>query len=267
MLSNPEAVTLIVAPMEDEVAFLRSRLQDARRVPVKGAEVVVGQHLGARVALAVTGDGERNARRGLASVLAAVPAREIVVVGVAGALDAGSKVGDLVVCAQVLAEEGLVVHAADEALTALAARHAGSLRGVAVTSRDLADSPARKTALRALVDGAGPAVVDLESAIFAAAAARADLPWVVIRAVSDLATDSLPPLLNASRDEGGAVRRARVVRGLLRQPSLLKPLMALRARVQLCAVNLAAAVETVLGARAPARVRPVPLTVPQVKEA
>jgi nucleoside phosphorylase len=275
MSASREPVTVIVAPMEDELAFLRKKLQDVRPVPVKGAAVVVGRLGGAPVAVAVTGDGERNARGGLASVLAAVSAREIVALGVAGALDPASAVGDVVVCEHVLAEDGLAVHAADAELAARALRHPGSQRGIAVTSRDLADRPERKAALRALAGSeietrgwrSAVAVVDLESAVFAAAANRAEIPWVVVRAVSDRADESLPPLLNASRDEGGAVRRGRVVRGLLTQPSLLKPLLALRERVRSCAVNLTAVVETMLRARVHVEADPLPIRAPQVKEA
>lgn len=275
MSASRESVTVIVAPMEDEVAFLRTKLRDVRRLSVNGAEVVRGLLGEVPVVLAVTGDGERNARRGLASVLAAVPAREIIALGVAGALDPASAVGDVVVCEQVLAEDGLAVHAADPELAARALRCAGSQRGIAITSRDIADSPARKTALRRLAEtqshvrdaGSLVAVVDLESAVFAAAANRAELPWVVVRAVSDRATESLPPLLNASRDEGGAIRRGRVVRGLLLRPTLLKPLLALRERVRSCAVNLTAVVETMLRARVHVEADPLPIRAPQVKEA
>ncbi len=92
------------------------------------------------------------------------------------------------------------------------------------------------------------AVVDLESAAFAAAATRAGLPWVVLRAVSDTAADSVPALLNRSRDDGGAVRRGSVLRGLLTNPRALRPLLELRERVRLCAGRLADAVEmTMLG--------------------
>jgi hypothetical protein len=79
-----------------------------------------------------------------------------------------------------------------------------------------------------------------------AAATRAGLPWLVLRAVSDTAADSVPALLNQSRDDGGAVRRGSVVRGLLTNPGALLPLLALRERVRTCADLLAQGVERIM---------------------
>ena len=252
MGAGEEGVTLVVAAMEEEIAAFRGRLAEVVTVSVKNARVSVGRYRGTRVALAVTGDGERNARRGLAGVLAALPVREVLVVGVAGALSPGLKVGDLVVCERVLAEDGLEVHAADERLVARFARVPGCQRGLTVTARDVADSAARKQGLlglaEATVGGTPLSTVDLESAVFATTAARAQLPWVVLRSVSDLASEGLPPLLNASRDDGGAIRRLRVVRGLLTQPSLLKSLLGLRDRVRACADRLCEGIERAVGA-------------------
>ena len=62
-------LTGIVAAMEEEVADLRARLVGARAVRVAGANITVGWLARARVALAVTGDGERNARLGLHALL------------------------------------------------------------------------------------------------------------------------------------------------------------------------------------------------------
>ena len=62
----------IVAAMEEEVAHLRARIVGARAVALSAAHASPWARSGAaRVALAVTGDGERNARRGMAALLAA----------------------------------------------------------------------------------------------------------------------------------------------------------------------------------------------------
>jgi adenosylhomocysteine nucleosidase len=247
--------TGLVAAMEEEVAGVRARLVGARPVLLKGTHVTLGSLGGAPVALAVTGDGERNARRGLAALLAVQPVRRVIVVGVAGGLSPGLDAGTLVVGDWAMGEGDGIVHRADATLADLAATACGARRGIAVTATRIADTVAEKRRLRALATeawaaGEGrsppPAVVDLESAAFAAAATRADLPWLVLRAVSDTAVEPVPALLNQSRDEGGAVRRAQVVRRLLADPRALLPLLELRERVRTCAGRLAEALELIM---------------------
>jgi nucleoside phosphorylase len=233
-------LTGVVAAMEEEVADLRARLHGARTVAVAGAHVTLGWIGAGRVALAVTGDGDRNARRGLSALLAAQLVKRVLVVGVAGGLSPDLDAGALVIASSVInqADGGVAVTAtriADTAeekrsLLAMALVGAGHL---AAGARAAVSDPTAKWA----------AVVDLESAGFAAVAGATGVPWTVLRAVSDTAADSIPPLLNRSRDEGGAVRRRRVVWGLLTAPGALLPLLALRERVRACAARLAQAVE------------------------
>jgi len=244
------ALTAIVAALDDEVAPLRARLVGQRAAAATGARVTLGALGAAPVALAVTGDGERNARRGLAAVLAALPVRRVIVIGVAGGLTAGLDVEALLVVERVIDETDGSLHAADAALTEAAARISGARRGVAVTAVRIADTADEKRRLFALAgarlaaDGDAsnlPLVVDLESSVFAAVAGRAGVPWMCLRAVSDPAAESVPALLNRSRDVGGAVRRSRVVVGLLSRPGDLRRLLALRDRVRACASRLARA--------------------------
>ena len=253
-------VTGIVAAMEEEVVGVQARMVDARPVFLRGGRITLGWLGGARVALAVTGDGQRNARRGLAGLLAAQPLDRLIVVGVAGGLSPTLDVGTLVIGCRAISEADGSVHGADAKLVEVAALACGAERGVAVTATRIADTVDEKRRLLSLATAtlAGDqnrsrlsAVVDLETAAFAAAATRADLPWMVLRAVSDTAADSVPALLNRSRDDGGAVRRARVVRYLLTDPRALLPLLELRERVRTCASRLAEAVEsTMRGLRA-----------------
>jgi len=277
-----EPVTAIVAAMEEEIAALRVRLHDARPALVGGARVTLGRLGRTSVALAVTGDGERNARRGLAALLAVLPVRRLIVAGVAGGLSEELQGGALVIVDRVLDESDGNVYVADADLAAAAARACAAPRAIAVAAARIADSAAEKRRLLALaraadVDTRGaavsptapstapslppslpqplspvpsPAVVDLESAAFAAAARRAGIPWLVVRAVSDTAGESVPALLNRSRDAGGAVRRGRVVLGLLADPGAVRPLLALRERVRACADALARAVELTIEALA-----------------
>lgn len=245
-LASRDAVTGIVAAMPEELAPLRARVTGARRIDGGGSgpELVRGRLAGASVVLAVTGDGDRNARAGIASLLSSVSLDRLVAVGVAGALSPDLGAGDLVVSERVVSADGTRHFQADPRLCEGAARDARVRRGVVVTAGRIVDTVADKRSLLAAVrPGALAAVVDLESAAYAEAAAQAAIPWIVLRAVSDTAAEALPALLNRCRDDGGAVRRGKVAFELLGDPSALPVLLSLRRRVRGCAEELGRAVE------------------------
>ena len=248
-------VTGFVAAMPEEMAPLRSRVTDARRIGAgNGMELVAGRLYGASVVLAVTGDGERNARAGIAAMLAATPLDRLIAVGVAGALSGDLVAGALVASERVVTEDGAQTFCADGPLCARAIRDGGARAGLIVTAGRIIDTVADKqrllAAARAQVQAPAGAlavvVVDLESAAYAAAATRAALPFVIVRAVSDTADEALPALLNRCRDVGGAVRRGRVAFELLGNPGALPVLLSLRQRVRFCADALARAAEAMV---------------------
>jgi adenosylhomocysteine nucleosidase len=247
MASDDPRVTGVVAAMPEEMAPLRSRMSDAKRIVGHGIEIVSGRIGGMPVVLAVTGDGERNARVGIAALLAAVRLDRLIAIGVAGALSRDLAAGVLVVADRVVTEDGGEAFHADAPSSARAALQASARRGLVVTARRIADTVAEKQRLLAAAQaGSLVAVVDLESAAYAAAATRAALPFVVVRAVSDTADEALPALLNRCRDKGGAVRRGRVAFELLGDPGALPILLSLRQRVRLGAEALARATEAIL---------------------
>lgn len=240
--------------MPEEAAALRGALRATRRLRRIRPEIVSGQLAGASVALAVTGDGERNASAGIAALIATspVPLTRLLVIGTAGALSPALQAGELVVAERVTAERGARELAADPSVVELAVHYARARRAVFVSSERIADSVAEKRRLLHALGGGsgGAAVVDLESMTYAAAAQAAAIPWIVLRAVSDRADEGLPALLNRCRNDGGAVNRSRVLRGVLADPRALPALLHLRRRVAHCGVLLARAAESLL--RAPA---------------
>jgi len=242
----------IVAAMPEELAPLRARLVGATRASHAGLAVERGRLAGRQVALAATGDGARNARTGAAALLAAgSDVASLIVVGVSGALSPELATADLVVASRVIDEAGQA-READAARVAATVQATGGRAGVVVSARRIADSAEEKRRL-AQQAGAGPAVVDLESAAYVEAAAAAAIPWIVLRAVSDRADEALPALLNRSLDPGGAVNRGRVLRGLFGDPGALPQLLALRKRVGQCAEVLARAAVAALPVCAPMR--------------
>jgi adenosylhomocysteine nucleosidase len=239
-------VIAIAAALPEEMGPLRARLVGARRIPVSAALAVTGTLAGRKVALLVTGDGERNARAGVAALFDRLPITRLLVIGVSGALTSDLGPGTLLVGDRVCDGGGALHAPAPE--VAAAVQRTGARAATLVTARRIADSPdERARLLRLFGDWPGPAAVDLESAVFVRAAAGREIPWQVVRAISDTAEERLPALLNESRDDDdGAVRRGRLLRGLLLAPGALPALLSLRWRVGRCAQVLAAAAQLLL---------------------
>lgn len=232
--------TAIVAALPEEIAPLRARLPQLTRTRVRGLDTTLARLGAEAVVLAVTGDGARNAGAGIAALLEVVAVSRLIVIGVAGALTPDLEAGALVVAARVHDDGGASVLVPEEALVGAAARACGGRPATVITSARLADTPAaRRTLLARAGVGVATAVADLESAIYARAAAERGVPWVVLRAVSDTAAETLPALLERSRDPGGAVRRGRVLRGAAFSPGSIPALVRLRARLGRCAQALA----------------------------
>lgn len=222
----------IVAAMPEEVAPLRARLVGGR---LAGHEVVIE----------VTGDGAHNARTGAEALLARRKFDTLLVLGVSGALTPALRTADLIVGARVRDEEGRAHDASGAQVTALA-QATGGQPALIMSARKIADTveeKARLSRLASLEADGRPAVVDLESAAYVAAASAAHVPWIVLRAVSDTAGEALPGILNRSADSSGSVNRGRVLRGLFSDPGALPQLLALRKRVGQCADVLARAAE------------------------
>lgn len=229
---------LVLAPLPEEIWALRKRLTRVEHLEKPPLQRVWRGHLqGSPTVLAVTGDGERNARRGVEAALGTFQPSRLLVIGVAGALTPELGVGDVIAARQVLQPDGEPREPSPELLAR--AVEAGIAAGTVLTTRRLATTPEAKARLAALPGVAGPAVVDLESACYAEAADAAGVPWLVLRAVSDTAAESLPAYLEHCRDEGGAVRRGRVVLGALIRPWSLPALLRLGRRVRHCSAALA----------------------------
>ena len=275
-------ITAVITAMPEEAAALRAALRDVREVPGQhgqnardalhqpgriehlgrhshGPRTLVRGRLGSTaLVLAVSGDGELNAREHAAHLFAVLHGEieRLLILGVAGALSPALHVGDLIVADEVRAEAGGKAlygdHQWAERAEQLArAKHiagrASVQRGVALSARCIADTAHEKQRLLSLCNAAGkPCSVDLESFAYASAAETHCVPWLVLRAISDTADESLPEVLNRSRDAGGAVLRSRVLRSLLTDPRPLPKLLRLQRRVSRASVLLAGATAAVV---------------------
>lgn len=134
--------------------------------------------------------------------------------GLCGALDPDLKVGEGIIADGVISgEERWSTDAAWS--TRLRAALPGWRSGDVAAGDVIVGSPADKAALRRT---SGAATVDMESHAVAAAAAAAGVPFVVVRAVSDVADRALPKAALAGFKADGDPDIAAVIAALVRRP-------------------------------------------------
>jgi adenosylhomocysteine nucleosidase len=145
--------------------------------------------------------------------------------GVCGALAPDLSAGDLILPESVLGPTGERLNVTPTPYRR-ATELAGSARGgTLVTSREVVATAEAKAALFA---STGAVAVDMESALILAHAAGAGCPTLVVRAVSDTASESLPPELIDLVTPAGKLRTLRALALALTRPRVLPRALALR---------------------------------------
>lgn len=246
----------VVAALPEEVEPLRNRMADRTRERRTVAEtdrsipVDRGDLAGTRLAVAVTGDGRRNARSGLTEFLRSEPVGRLLMAGVGAGLGPDLEPCSLVLSREVRLGSGPPMQPVRGCLE-WASRRSEARLGTVVTVDEILSSPEQKSSLREELDAAGvdrgPAIADLESGHWAEVAEREGVSWLVLRGVSDDATEELPSFLDECRDEGGAVKRRSVVARAALHPASVPGLLRLRRRVRRCAERLASDLESLVG--------------------
>jgi hopanoid-associated phosphorylase len=160
-------------------------------------------------------------------------AEALISFGIAGALAPALTPGCLLVPRAVIDETGARYAVDSEWRTQIsdALRHAG-LRlddGDLLGAREAAASPARKAELYRVT---GAVAIDLESYLVAQAAARAYRPFLVLRAVSDSATQALPDAAVHGLAANGKPALGRVLLSVARDPRQIPALIKLAGDTQ-----------------------------------
>ena len=189
--------------------------------------------------LAVTGMGATAAARGARQLVAAGCTR-LVSFGMAGGLDPQLAAGTVVLPARVRDEAGRVFECGAEWRRALATRLAAGPagRGAAAAALVLAGdvsllsvaAPLATIAGKAMAFARGNAAVDMESFAVAEVATAAGVPVLVVRVITDTASDALPSIVGAALDARGEANLPRLLAGLLRHPGQLPALLSLARR-------------------------------------
>lgn len=154
--------------------------------------------------------------------------RCILMAGLAGGLDPSLQIGDLVI---------------DDQSTF--ATQVKAVRGQIFTSKTLIATPAEKADC---FDGSRAAAVDMENQIVRAWAAKMDIPFLGIRAISDGADHSLDPAIVNAVDEFGRVRPIPLAAGLLARPTRIASLIRVGRHAKAAAKRLGKAVAEIVAA-------------------
>jgi hopanoid-associated phosphorylase len=189
------------------------------------AEAAVARELGLAAA---AGAGTRARTEAAIAELLARPVLGLVSFGIAGGLAPGLRTGTIVLPAAVRASDGSAqwVDIAWHERLAKAARAAKL--SVVVGGMLGADAIAATAAAKADLHRTTRAVaVDLESHIVGSAAARARVPFVVLRAIADPAEQDLPPAALVPLRRSGRPSLPRVLLSIAMRPRQIAALRAL----------------------------------------
>lgn len=194
------------------------------------------------LALLETGEGVSNAQRNLDAWLDHRTPRALLSIGLAGALSPALQAGDLVIVREVRDSD---VSPDDELLAAAKRVQIGVPMhfGTAVTSSEILWQAESKRALASSLGPSEIAFVDMESTAVASVCARRGVPFLIVRAISDLLDEDLPLDFNKYRNPDGRVDQGKVVIAALLRPHAWAGLFDLQRRSELCAKRLAEFVE------------------------
>lgn len=194
----------IIAAMEREVRPLVRRWP---RRELVSSEAVFPAFARDGVLVVCSGIGGQFARQAAVAVFAAHRPRVVISAGLAGALDANLKVGEIFQPATVLD------------LRSGARFRAGGGRGVLVSASSVLDRDAK----RRIQGSYAAAAADMESAAVALVADQSGCPFMALKAISDEADFPMPPL-ETFVDARGRIRMARLILSSMLRPGRWKPL-------------------------------------------
>lgn len=249
---RPELVAILAAT-EEEMEPLRGRIEAADQLPDGPRRYQRGKLHGVDVILVVTGEGKRNADLVARRVVQLCWPTRILALGLAGALSPELKAETLLISSEVMEGDRTL------AWPDLAWVDAADLEGLdhdlgrLVTVDEILSSPEMKNEWWGHTMRDQPAAGDMESACWARVAAAYQIPYLVVRAISDTAEESLPAFLEDCRAQDGRIDRRQVFWKAVWRPASWNILWKLNGRLKRCARLLAdAAVRLVAAVAEPA---------------
>ncbi|WP_153123202.1 5'-methylthioadenosine/S-adenosylhomocysteine nucleosidase [Peribacillus tepidiphilus] len=196
----------IIGAMEEEVTILREQLEGLEQETIAGCEFNIGKLNGVDVVLLKSGIGKVNAAMSTAILLEKYKPDAVINTGSAGGFSPELNVGDIVISTEVRHhdvdvtafgyEYGQVPQLpasfnADEKLVATAVEAAKEIQGIAVakgliaTGDSFMNDPERVEFIRGKFSNLQ--AVEMEAAAIAQVSYQFKVPFVIIRALSDIA--------------------------------------------------------------------------------
>ena len=245
----------LVAAMPEEIHPLLRRVGEFRRENVSGF-ILFRFTIGDRnVSLIESGIGAARAAQATGILIDTVSPGIILNFGFAGAVLAGPAVGDIVVADRLLffnerlfTEQQGPPPGLSEKLTAMLGKgRTGSdfriHRGTFINTGEIV---AKRWLAGFLPDGTTNPVLEMETAAVARIAARAKVPLVAVRAISDAADEELGFSIGEFTDREMNIRAWKVLRTLAGKPRIIPQLFRLARNSKLAGENLAVAVMALL---------------------
>lgn len=236
----------ILVAVEEELAAILDRVPQAEKRSVGGIPLYHGYLGGHPVVVAKSGMGRERARAAARLMIQRHSPSCLLVVGFAAALSADIPPGTVIIADSVVDDEASF--ASELMPDSLLIEGLKSIQleqarvGQLITVSQIARTPEQKNAAASRRPNA--VALDMESAGAALVAHIAEIPWVVVRAVTDGPTDRLPlPFERFVSRSSGEVNRVRLAGAVLLQPWKLSALLKLGERSKLAAENLAGFLE------------------------
>jgi adenosylhomocysteine nucleosidase len=201
-----------------------------RRLRLRKSELGYAGRIGDRPVIAViTGIGTALAHAATVRLLDEVDVERVIVVGIAGAIENQTPIGALVL-------PEFVISGADGSEHRPTPLRVGNAHGKLWTSDELLLDPALHADLRA----AGVVALDMETAAIATVCDDRDVPWSVVRAISDRAGDGTVDAETVGLTHpDGRPNFSAVARYLVRHPDALPRLVRLGKGAKLAAARAA----------------------------
>lgn len=197
----------VLGAVDEEVNGLRRRMQIEQARVEQGALFWVGRYGNKRILLAQTGMGRSRAETSAAYALEHYPVTQVLACGFAGACVRGWRAGDLAIVQNLYdgSKVGGESLCSDQELFALAVGTAAENRfrfrpADSVSVNRVVWQPRAKKALGQLFLAQ---VAEMESYWLARAASAAQIPFLAVRAVSDVQEQALPRLERFAKPAGG----------------------------------------------------------------
>ena len=193
---------LIVAALEEELRTGMALCRDLNKIRGESAGLWQGVRNEKTICFLKAGVGPRRSAANLEEALGAIQPERIFIVGYAGAIDPGLKLGSLVAVRKALAfsldrnrpdwefvQLDGVYELGDSEVLADCAKRAGldAIAGDAMTSAHVLGNPQHKHLLHEKFHAS---IVDMETAALARIAISREIPVSCVRAISDEASDS-----------------------------------------------------------------------------